>query len=652
MKKIFALLMMLAFCSSAFGQIIIKEKMDVNNLKDYSKNFRFLPEKPKAGDVVKISFSAVGTNIENAAAIAATYVSYSDQFNSFNSVEMKKNGDIWEAEIKTDKNTELLAFMLESDESYFTNNSQGYFVYMHDAAGNITNGAKLAFYAAKYIWGSRTIGLAVSTKGNPEEQKEINALIESMPNKKGSYINLLLRSTVRNRVDKDKLELMKIVDEYYANYAKTEDDYKNLIYGQTVLANQQRAKELFFEAVTRFPQSSYFAVNSQTQVIVKETDPAKQMDLLESIMKKYPDNVDAERYFSSYIHFLVKKNDSKKTLEFFTRFKNYLTSETAVSTSKNIEDDGLDPKISALKLELSKYAVDFAEREFTKPTMGRPEFASDKAYYQKKRSALIWAYINHGNLLYEKKKSEEALTYFDKMSKFMSVDTYKDLEMMTNYSAELANVKRFEEAEKIIDHAVKAEKVTSDMKETLKKIYLTKYGNEEKYKAYVASFEDKLMSRLKAEFKPKLTSLPAPSFTLKDLSGKTVSLSDYKGKIVILDFWATWCAPCQASFPGMQKAVDKFKSDNNIVFLFVNTSEKEEGIEKKIVKWQAVKKYTFHILLDTEYKIRDAYEARSIPNKLFIDRDGNIRYRAVGYSGGADKLVDEITAIISLINGE
>src|ERR1700748_85368 len=67
----------------------------------------------------------------------------------------------------------------------------------------------------------------------------------------------------------------------------------------------------------------------------------------------------------------------------------------------------------------------------------------------------------------------------------------------------------------------------------------------------------------------------APDFKLKDIDGKEISLASLNGKIVIVDFWATWCGPCKASFPGMQLAVNNFKNDKDVVFLFIDTRQTE-----------------------------------------------------------------------------
>ncbi|HEY9048239.1 MAG TPA: redoxin domain-containing protein [Ohtaekwangia sp.] len=133
------------------------------------------------------------------------------------------------------------------------------------------------------------------------------------------------------------------------------------------------------------------------------------------------------------------------------------------------------------------------------------------------------------------------------------------------------------------------------------------------------------------------TNKPAPSFQLKDMHGNTVSLSDYKGKIVVIDFWATWCVPCLQSFPAFQLTVDKYKNDPNVVFLFIDTREKSENAEARITKLLEEKKYTFKVILDEKgedgaqnvtYK---KYGLIGVPTKYVIDGEGIIRFESIGY---------------------
>ena len=77
----------------------------------------------------------------------------------------------------------------------------------------------------------------------------------------------------------------------------------------------------------------------------------------------------------------------------------------------------------------------------------------------------------------------------------------------------------------------------------------------------------------------------APQFTLKNLDGETISLTSLKGKTVILDFWATWCGPCKASFPGMQEVVKKYENDENVSLLFVDTFEDGKKREENVAKF-------------------------------------------------------------------
>ncbi len=118
---------------------------------------------------------------------------------------------------------------------------------------------------------------------------------------------------------------------------------------------------------------------------------------------------------------------------------------------------------------------------------------------------------------------------------------------------------------------------------------------------------------------------PADDFALSSLAGMNVKLSDFRGKVVFLNFWATWCPPCRSEMPSMERLYRKLHADG-LEILAVDLQEPKDTVQK-FVKDNTI---TFTVLLDLKGAVGGAWGAQSIPTTYLIDRKGGIIARAIG----------------------
>jgi len=134
--------------------------------------------------------------------------------------------------------------------------------------------------------------------------------------------------------------------------------------------------------------------------------------------------------------------------------------------------------------------------------------------------------------------------------------------------------------------------------------------------------------------------LVAPAFTLVDMDGEEHALSDYRGKVIMLNFWATWCPPCRREMPSMEALYKRFQNEGFIV-LAVNQWEDGDIVFPYIGQLSVFP--SFPILFDREGGIAQAYRVKGLPTTVLINRQGQVVYRAVG---GRDFDHPEVRGII------
>lgn len=164
------------------------------------------------------------------------------------------------------------------------------------------------------------------------------------------------------------------------------------------------------------------------------------------------------------------------------------------------------------------------------------------------------------------------------------------------------------------------------------------------------------MAEVLKNVQDNLVDEPVAPLTLKDIDGNVVNIDAIagNGKVTVIDFWATWCKPCIASFPALQRVMEQYRNNPSVQFFFICTMEQGDAV-KNAKAFMAKNPYPFKVLMDEKtedmnmYKAYSAYKATGgIPYKLVIDGRGHVRSRTSGFSGNEEALIAELSAMINI----
>ncbi len=630
MKSIFVLFGFL-FCS--YIPIFAQGRLD------------FSPEKPQAGESIKITYSSP-EDIGRSQLEGVVYT-MSPKNRNLNSFLLQKVGNNYVGTIQTNQEQNFVAIGVKIDGAFDTNNGEGYFIELYQG-DSIAPDADLSvakfFSEDSYLLGIR--------KDNTDKAiKYYESAFERNKDEKSKNIISFTRLQAKADITNSDKAFQNNIEWLLKRGLKTELDYYNfrVLY---FYANLPEQENFVIEVMKKkFPDGQWVLGD-----ILKNFKAEKSITKREQLLDEYitrakktgvpPNLSDAEEYMTETFLKAVGQTVDYKKLE--NIFEKYHISNNLKGQILHFVSNKLQEKNENLTqaLEIAKQSLQIAKNEIASPGEKKPydQTEHEWLYSRKKNYASIagtYALIEYklGNLKIGFPYIKEAA---------IAINQGKNIELNNIYilyAKQLLSQKDFQSSLErfIINGAADDNAIVS-----LKKLYKP---SKKMWEDYYAELQSQAAKQAQKELVKTMVNLSAPDFALFDRQGQKVELKSLKNKVVVLDFWATWCGPCKASFPAMQEMVEKYKNDSSVVFLFIDTWERIDDQKEKemaVNKFIDDHKYDFRVLLDHESKVVVSYGVSGIPTKIVIDKKGNIRFISMGFDGENVKLMTELSGMIEL----
>ncbi len=601
----------------------------------------FTPEKPKIGDVLKISYDPKGSKLEEIKAVNANLLLVKELDPPvWKEVRLTQKGKTWNADYRiTDTDTRLILVKFSFGKVSDDNNENVWDILIY---GKDKKPMQTALDSRGVVYSQGDFYDFKKKKDLDKAISDFEGELKLYPDSWRSKTKLW-RILMRRNPDENLMKnIRENIVQLYEKNSSNDEALLSILPWFEAINQKSKGDSLKNLAIAGNPKGAV-AKNSAFRNAYNEKDPAKRTAGLKDLLANYKLDV------------MEKVNILMSIISYHSRQKEWIEVENILN-QHDMKDGRLfivasyqmvnDEKMAAKGIELATKGIELLSKpeEYLKPSyMTKDQWKEECGYYGNDGKNVI------ATGLITMAKYEEAEKILEELYR-------KESENRDSYGKNLANSYlksgKNDKAFKILSEMISKEGASDDMTELFKNAYIKIKGSDTGFAEALDGLKNSAKKEMREKLLKELVNKPAPDFALKSLDGKTVTLSGLKGKIIVVDFWATWCGPCKASFPFLQKVHEKYQSNPDIVILALNTWERVKGDAKEelVKKFIADNKYTFTVLYDENFV--EQYGVTGIPTKFIIDKDGMIQFKSVGFMGG-EKMIDEMDAQFDiLLKGE
>ena len=632
-----------------------------------TEHLNVVPQKPVPGQTVQITYDPTGTPLAGMTGVRAVVYAFNNYKWQTSDLNMVPKGTMFKASLTLDKSCGIAVFKFLAGNSTDNNHDLGYAVMAidpHHQGVNATGAyAGWGFLRAEnrgygipgyyqsvaisdtafYYWmnneiawhpeASQVISVpfvrAIYAYKGEQAMPRINRVIAYLTNTGGEANFLRVRQiylqVLHRKASADSLDSVLLVSYPNGSIARL-----RAYHAFTSEHNLDKMQQLCVQFLNDFPQTTDAGFDEQNFISYGN---AYQTAVILSVMKgdytqlgKYIDKMPLTTLINLYYKIIQIPHDRK-----------------------DLSDAKLLPYARMLVSHMEQFKnVVPPENWYLSPLEWQA------TYERYAESSVLPVQVN---ILRNTDNDDEALAYATRAEEFFQ---YKKAAVNDDYAYLLNKSGQYDKLHDVLVKSMYENQSTPEMIALLKADYIRTRNTSDGFEGYMNTLKNPaLLAAGTADIKSQIMNAKMPDWSMTDASGKVIKLSELRGKTIVMDFWATWCVPCKASFPGMKLAVERYKNNPDVVFYFVDTEERTAGYQQQVAAYMKDNNYPFRVLFDNQVKgeklndevfgrICQTFQISGIPLKMVIDAKGTLRFMTDGYKGSPTALADEIANMVEL----